>query len=95
MSNRDTYNSSVKSATATQAASVSSAELTKQTTIDNSNSVQGYSLQSGNYGALASATKSAAAAKAASLFAAEQAKQIAIGLARDVLRSAGGDLAAF
>ena len=95
MTARETFNASVLAASATKAATLATAELTRQTTIDGSLSVVGYNLQSGSYANLAAAVASANAAKLASLYAAEQAKQAAIALARDTLRNAGGDLAPF
>lgn len=94
MTSRDTYNSSIKTAVATNTSSVHSAEAAKQTTIDASLSVVGYTLQSGNYANLAASIKSAIAANQASLLAAEKAKQASIAAARDTLRGTG-DLGAF
>jgi hypothetical protein len=95
MTARETYNASVLIAATTKAATVAAAETTKQTLIDGSNSVVGYTTSAGNYGNLAAAIKAAALAKANSLFAAEQTKQAALAVARDVLRTAGGDAGAF
>ena len=89
MSNRDTYASTVKAAEAVKVATVIAAETTKQTTIDMSKSVVGYTLQTGNFANLDAATKAANTAKLNSVFAAEQAKQAARDAARDTLRAAG------
>jgi hypothetical protein len=95
MSSRDTLNSTVSTAGKTQAAAVLSAVQVAQTTIDAANSVVGYNNVNGSYGNLAAAVKTANLAKANAIFAAEQAKQASIAVARDTLRSAGGDAAAF
>lgn len=95
MTARDTYQSSVKSAEGSKVATVSTAETTKQETINASGVNVGYNLQTGNYANLAAAVKSANTAKIATLNTAEHAKQVAINVARDTLRNAGGDNAAF
>lgn len=94
MAARDTFIASVVTASTTKAATVAAAVATAQTTIDNSNSVVGYTTSAGNYGNLASAIKTANAAKLASIYAAEVAKQAAVALARDTLRTAA-DFAPF
>jgi hypothetical protein len=94
MAARDVYNASQVTATTTKAATVASAVVAAQTTIDGSNSVVGYTTSAGNYGNLKAAILAANAAKAASLFAAEAARQTSVAVSRDTLRTAG-DLAAF
>ena len=92
MTARETFNSSIKTATQARLATVSAAEATRQSAADASNSVVGYNLQTGNFSNLDSAVKAANLAKAASLFAAEVTKQAAQDAAREILRSSG-DLA--
>lgn len=92
MTARDTYNATLVSAGAAKHVALAVAETAKQTTVDASNSVVGYTLQFGNNVNLIAAVKSAAAAKAAAVLAAEQAKQASIAAARDTLRGTG-DLA--
>ena len=94
MSRRESFNTSVVSAAATKAATVSAAPLTAQVTIDAANSVIGYNLQAANTPPSLPLLPPPFA-KANSLFAAEQAKQAAVAVARDTLRKAGGDLAPF
>jgi hypothetical protein len=89
MTARTTYEASVKTAESAKVATLIAAETTKQTTVDASLSVVGYTLQSGNYASLAAAVKSANAAKLNSVFAAEQARQAALAAARDTLRDSG------
>jgi hypothetical protein len=91
MTARDTYNASVKTAAATQIATLIAAEATKQTTIDASNSVAGYNLQTGNYANFNAAMIAANKARWKATFDAEHAKQVAIGAARDLLRSTTTD----
>lgn len=92
MSLRDTYNSSVKSATVTKTATLLANETTKQETINASGVNVGYNLQTGTYSTFAAAVKAANQSKRDSDFAAEQARQAAHAVARDTLR-ATGDLA--
>jgi hypothetical protein len=89
MTARDTFTTSVKTAIATKAATVHIAEMTKQTTIDASKSVVGYTTQAGNYANLASAVKTANQAKLDAVYAAEVARQSAVDVARDTLRDSG------
>lgn len=89
MSARSTYEATVKAASATQFSSKIMNETVKQTAIDSSKSVAGYSLQSGNFAALDAATKAANIAKAAADYAAESVKQAARDVARDTLRATG------
>jgi hypothetical protein len=92
MTARDTYTASVKAAASVQAASLVANEGAKQTTIDASKSVVGYTLQTGNMANLQASVTAANKAKFAADFAAEQTKQAAIAAARETLR-ATGDLA--
>lgn len=95
MTARDTYQSSVKSAASAKTATLTANQATAQETI-NANGVNvGYNLQTGNYANLATAVKNANIAKWNADFAAEQTKQASIAAARDTLRNAGGDNAAF
>lgn len=89
MTARDTYASSVKSAETSKVASLTVNETTKQTTIDASKSVVGYTLQTGNYANLASAVATANAAKVTADRLAEHNKQVARDTARDILRNSG------
>jgi hypothetical protein len=93
-SNRDTFNSSVKTAVATEVATKLTNEIVRQTTVDASASVAGYNLQTGNYANLKTAHDNARKAKLAADMLAEQTKQAALAAARDTLR-ATGDLAPF
>jgi hypothetical protein len=94
VSNRDTFNASVKTAVATKIASDVSNEIARQETINQSGVNAGYNLQTGNYANLLAAHISARKAKLAADYAAEQAKQASLAAARDTLR-ATGDLAPF
>jgi hypothetical protein len=95
MSNRDTYIASVKSATAAKVATLTANETSRQETVNASGVNVGYTLQSGNNANLLAAVKSANQAKRDADFAAEHARQVAIGIARDTLRTGGGDTAPF
>jgi hypothetical protein len=95
MTARTVYAASLAAAESTKLATDAAAELTRQVTVDASNTIVAYNNATGNYGNLASAIKSANAAKLASLYAAEVAKQQTLMQARDTLRSSGSDLAAF
>lgn len=96
MSNRSTYEASVKAAGPTKLDSVQNvAQVTMQTTIDAVNSVIGYRSETGNNANLVSTTRAAAAARLEAYANAEKAKQASIALARDTLRTAGGDNAPF
>ena len=92
MTARDTYTSSVKSAAASQVVTVTSAETTRQESVNASGVNVGYNLQTGNYANYAAAVKAANIAKFNSLNAAEAAKQATVAVARDTLK-ATGDLA--
>jgi hypothetical protein len=87
MSNRDTFNASIKTAGATKLASDLTNEVARQTTIDAQRA--GYTLQTGSYSALKAAYDSAAKAKIAADIAAEAAKNASIMVARDTLRDTG------
>lgn len=89
MTARTTFETAVKSASQAQIAALTTAEMTRQATIDASNSVVGYNTISGNYGAFAAAVKAANAAKIAAVTAAEQARQATITAARDTLKTSG------
>jgi hypothetical protein len=89
MTVRTTFESSVKTAAAVKLASDFATEQVRQSTIDLSNSVVGYSTSSGNYAALAAAVVAAQKAALVSGLSAEATKQIALANARDVLRTAG------
>lgn len=93
-SNRDTYNSSVKSAGSAKPATLTTNQAVAQETINASGCNAGYNLQTGNYANFNTAMKNAIAAKRDADFAAEQTKQASIALARDTLRNTG-DLAPF
>lgn len=95
MSARDTYNATIAAAALAHAAARAAAFTVHQTTIDASNSVVGYNLQSGNYANLLSSVKTANAAKLEAFAAAERAKQASHAAARDTLRATGSDNAAF
>jgi hypothetical protein len=94
VSNRDTYNSSCKSADATQVATGLTHAISEQTTIDASKSVVGFTLQTGNMANLETATRNANALRLSNGLARERARQASIAAARDTLR-ATGDGAAF
>jgi len=89
MAARDNFNGSVASAEATKATSLQAAQASYVASLTAATCDIGYTLQSGNYAALAAATASANASKAASRLAAEQAKQSSIQVARDTLRGTG------
>jgi hypothetical protein len=89
MSNRDTFNSSVKTAAATEVATKLTNAGTQQETINQSGVNVGYTLQSGNYANLKTAVDNARKAKIAADLAAEAAKNASIMLARDTLRDSG------
>jgi hypothetical protein len=89
MTSRTTYEASVKSAAATKISTELANEMTRQTTIDASNSVAGYNLQTGNYANLAAAHATARKQAVVNGLAAEAARQIAISNARDTLRATG------
>jgi hypothetical protein len=89
MSNRDTFNASVKTAAvAAQATGVTNA-ITQQTTISAKCADVGYNLQTGNYANLAAAVANANKAAVAAGLLAEMTKQMAIHAAKDTLRSTG------
>lgn len=89
MTSRDTFNSSVATASSTKAGTVAAAQTTAQTTIDASKSVVGYNLQNGNMANLQTATNNAIKALQATRLSAEQTAQAAIAVARDTLRNTG------
>jgi hypothetical protein len=89
MTARTTFETTVKSASQTQIATVAAAEMTRQETINASGCNVGYTTSAGNYGNLKAAVASANLAKAATLNAAEIAKQQTIMVARDTLRATG------
>lgn len=89
MTARDTYIASVKTAAVTKAATDATNIMTAQVTIDASNTVVGYNLQTGNNANLLAAQRTAIAQLAINRAAAEQAKQAAITVARDVLKNTG------
>jgi hypothetical protein len=95
MTARDTYNASIIAAAKTLTASKTANETTAQEAANQSGVNVGYTLQSGNNVNFVNGIKNAAIAKANANFAAEQAKQAALMVARDTLRTAGGDNAAF
>jgi hypothetical protein len=94
MTARDTFNSTVATATKTKVATDLQNEMIRQETINAAGVGVGYTLQAGNYAALAAAVKSAIAAKLTADLAAEQTKQASHAAARDTLRNSG-DLAPF
>ena len=95
MTNRSTYEAAVVAAGPAKLAAVAAAITTHQTTIDAVNSVVGYNNINGNNALLTSTSKTAAAAKLEAYANAEKAKQAAVAIARDTLRTAGGDNAPF
>jgi hypothetical protein len=88
---QETYRTTTAAATATKAVAIAAAITAHQTAIDASNSVAGYTLQTGNYANLAAAVKSANAAKLEAFQAAEKARQASVTVARDTLRAATGE----
>ena len=89
MSSRDTFTSSVKSAAATQVASVTAAQGAFQETINQSGCNVGYNLQTGTYATFAAAVKAANLARLVAVNAAEAARQGTIAVARDTLKATG------
>jgi hypothetical protein len=89
MTARSVYEAAVKAAAATKVATEIMNETVRQTTIDASNTVAGYNLQTGSYANLKAAHVAAAAKALSAGIAAEAARQIAITNARDTLRATG------
>jgi hypothetical protein len=88
MTARTVFETAVKAAGVSAVATAVTNEMTRQATIDAAFSGVGYTLQTGNYAALAAAVKSATAAKLVADNAVEAAKQASLGAARDALRVA-------
>ena len=90
MAIRDVYNSTVASAESAKAASIASAELTRQEAVNASGNNVGFhqGVSTGSSAAFEAAIKSANAAKLASVYAAEVARQASLAAARDTLRNA-------
>jgi hypothetical protein len=86
---RTTYEASVLAAAKVKLASDLANEVTRQTTIDGSNTAAGYTTQTGTYSTLKAAHDSAAKAKLAADLAAEQTRQASLAAARDTLRDTG------
>jgi hypothetical protein len=91
---RQTYAASVAAAVATKVVTDLQNELVRQESINAQRGVVGLQLQNGN-SSLVTAIKNANTAKLNADLAAEMAKQAAIAVARDALRTAGGDSSAF
>jgi hypothetical protein len=89
MSNRDTFNASVKTAVVVKVATDLTNTVVQQTTINAKCADVGYNLQTGNYANLAAAVASANKAAVAAGLLAEMTKQMAIHAAKDTLRSTG------
>ena len=94
MSNRDTYNASVKNAGPAKTATITMNQTVFQETINAMGVNVGYTTQAGNYANFATAVKNANMAKIAADNAAEATRQASIAAARDTLRGTG-DLAPF
>ncbi len=95
MTSRDTYNTSCKNAETTKIAQGLIDVVSEQVTRDASASVVGYNLVNGNFSNLDSSTRSANEKRFLNALAREKTKQASIAAARDTLRNAGGDSAAF
>jgi hypothetical protein len=89
MTNRDTFQASVKTAATTQASAVDAAFAAHHAAIDAVTSTIGYVPGTGNNATLQSTIATANKAKLDALAAAEMAKQAAQSKAKDTLRATG------
>jgi hypothetical protein len=89
VTSRSTYESSVRATAAVLTNSENANVAAYQTTIDASNSVVGYNLQTGNNAALVSAMKSATAALAVARQAERWAQMASIDQAKNTLTATG------
>jgi hypothetical protein len=88
MSARTVFEAAVKNAGTSAVATAVTNEMTRQETINASGCGVGYTLQAGNYAALAAAVSSAQKAKIVADNQIEAQKQANLGAARDALRVA-------
>jgi hypothetical protein len=86
LTNRSTYEASVKSAGTTQQASIANAQTVLQTSVDAVRSVVGYTQETGNNANLVSTTNSAARTLLEAYANAEKAKQASLAAARELLK---------
>jgi hypothetical protein len=87
MTARDTYNSTIATATKTKVASELLNAMTQQEAINQGGVNVGYTLQNGNYANLKTAVDNANKARLAADLLAEQTKQSSHAAARDALRA--------
>jgi hypothetical protein len=89
MTNRDTYNTSCKSAETTKIAQSLVDSNSEQETLQANKCNVGYTLQSGNFANLDSATRTENLARFNNALARERARQSSISSAKDTLRGTG------